>query len=356
MNANLEEAANIATEYLSSLENLPNETQHILAEIKHRDAKTYELTEEIRKETQKYFRHSSKNAGQALSARDAAIPETVGALYAQADALAAEKVALAGRLVRLFERALARLQHDVQRILKLQGDDPGLPATQHFLGAVDSTVQQLQSGMRAAAAAAIEAPSAAAASGSMSAAQPPQKKRRVTATASAGSIKLPSPVPVTSGGSGGGAYGSGSGAASSSSSASASLSGAGSGAALQKSGLSRQVHPMRSRRAHADEDDAEGEEDADDAGEDGADAEDQELYCYCQKLSYGEMIACDNDGCRYQWFHLSCVNLKPPLPENWYCEECSVKLGLAGPLTAAPAATTTASTGGGGGRKGRKKQ
>ena len=128
----------------------------------------------------------------------------------------------------------------------------------------------------------------------------------------------------------------------------------------QKSGLSRQVHPrqspVRSRRVHAsagpDDEDAEGEED-----EDGADAEDQELYCYCQKLSYGEvrlslsvfvsvsvsvagpralrravasvkgaraaltvsavccrclvaarfwflstqMIACDNEKCRYQW-------------------------------------------------------
>ncbi|KAI0375928.1 hypothetical protein BV20DRAFT_959986 [Pilatotrama ljubarskyi] len=173
MNANLEEAANIATEYLSSLENLPNETQHILAEIKHRDTKTYELTEEIRKETQKYFRHSSKNPGQALSAKDTAIPETVNALYAQVDALAAEKVALAERLVRIFERAMARLQHDIQRILKLQGDDPGLPATQHFLSSVDSTVQQIQTGMRTAAAA-IEAP--AAASASLSAAgQPPQK-------------------------------------------------------------------------------------------------------------------------------------------------------------------------------------
>ena len=36
--------------------------------------------------------------------------------------------------------------------------------------------------------------------------------------------------------------------------------------------------------AEGEDEDAEGEED-----EDGADAEDQELYCYCQKLSYGEV-------------------------------------------------------------------
>ncbi|KAI0776184.1 hypothetical protein BD413DRAFT_262380 [Trametes elegans] len=341
MNANLEEAANIATEYLSSLENLPNETQHILAEIKHRDARTQELTEEIRKETQKYFRHSSKNAGQALSGKDVAIPDAVNAMYAEVDALAAEKIALSERLVRIFERAMSRLNHDIQRILKLQGDDPGLPATQQFLSNMENTVQHLQTNLRAATAA-VESPSA-----SISAAPPPQKRRRVTTTASAGSIKLPSPVPVSSGSYGGGG-------------ASASGGGGGSSGA-QKSGLSRQVHPrqspIRSRRAHTsagpDDEDAEGEDDLDEAGEEGGDAEDQELYCYCQKLSYGEMIACDNDNCRYQWFHLSCVNLKPPLPEEWYCEDCSVKLGLAGPLTAAPSATTSSTTGS---RKGRKKQ
>ncbi|KAH9855072.1 hypothetical protein C2E23DRAFT_867148 [Lenzites betulinus] len=314
MNANLEEAANIATEYLSSLENLPNETQHILAEIKERDSKTQELTDEIRKETQKYFRHSSKNAGQALPGKDAAIPDTVRALYARVDALAAEKVVLSERLVRTLERALARLDHDVRRILKLQGDDPGLPATQHFLGSVDSTVQSIQANLRTAAAV-IEAPSASISTGGpppQKSESPPRSRHRVYHH--------------------------------------------------HKSGLARGAHPrhspMRSRRAHRasaglDEDDGEGDEEMEEAAEDGADAEDQELYCYCQKLSYGEMIACDNDGCRYQWFHLSCVNLKPPLPENWYCEECSVKLGIAGVLTAAPAATTSAATGG---RKGRKKQ
>ena len=41
----------------------------------------------------------------------------------------------------------------------------------------------------------------------------------------------------------------------------------------------------------ADED-AEGEEDVEeDAMEEGGDTEDKELYCFCQKLSYGEVRA-----------------------------------------------------------------
>ena len=39
--------------------------------------------------------------------------------------------------------------------------------------------------------------------------------------------------------------------------------------------------------------DAEGE------AEEGAD--DNALYCFCQEKSYGEMIGCDNEECRFEW-------------------------------------------------------
>ena len=35
--------------------------------------------------------------------------------------------------------------------------------------------------------------------------------------------------------------------------------------------------------------------------EDNGDQEDEQVYCFCQKLSYGEMVGCDNEDCRYQW-------------------------------------------------------
>lgn len=96
-------------------------------------------------------------------------------------------------------------------------------------------------------------------------------ERKIAATSSAGSIKLPSPAPVASS-----AY----------------------NAVGQRSRLSQQVHPrpspLRSRRVTASagldaDEDAEGEEDLEDATEEGGDAEDKELYCFCQKLSYGEV-------------------------------------------------------------------
>ncbi|KAK3819783.1 MAG: inhibitor of growth proteins N-terminal histone-binding-domain-containing protein [Benniella sp.] len=49
------------------------------------------------------------------------------------------------------------------------------------------------------------------------------------------------------------------------------------------------------------------------------------LYCYCQQVSYGEMVACDNADCEIEWFHLSCAGLKAPPKGKWYCKDCSQK-------------------------------
>ena len=94
------------------------------------------------------------------------------------------------------------------------------------------------------------------------------------------------------------------------------------------------------------------------------------------------MIACDNNECQYQWvrkhmpfthlqtfslprilnvdanifilcqFHISCVNVKAPLPDTWYCEECKAKLGIIETFTPVPLGVPATT----GSRKGRKKQ
>ncbi|EWY93280.1 hypothetical protein FOYG_06550 [Fusarium oxysporum NRRL 32931] len=37
---------------------------------------------------------------------------------------------------------------------------------------------------------------------------------------------------------------------------------------------------------------------------------DEPTYCYCNGVSYGEMVACDAVECPREWFHLECVGLK----------------------------------------------
>lgn len=49
---------------------------------------------------------------------------------------------------------------------------------------------------------------------------------------------------------------------------------------------------------------------APDADDDDEIGEDEPTYCYCNGVSYGEMVGCDADGCEREWFHLECVGLK----------------------------------------------
>lgn len=70
--------------------------------------------------------------------------------------------------------------------------------------------------------------------------------------------------------------------------------------------------PKKSTQEPEDEDDEENNDSA--------------LYCFCQQVSYGDMVACDNEDCRYEWFHYGCVGLKSPPSGVWYCsQECQEK-------------------------------
>lgn len=57
-----------------------------------------------------------------------------------------------------------------------------------------------------------------------------------------------------------------------------------------------------------------------DEGDDG-----QQLYCYCNRVSFGNMIGCDDEACQKEWFHLQCVGLSTPPKGEWYCDECQIR-------------------------------
>lgn len=56
--------------------------------------------------------------------------------------------------------------------------------------------------------------------------------------------------------------------------------------------------------------------------EDVSNNQDQQEYCFCRKGEYGEMIACDNPQCPYEWFHFDCVKLTSTPEGEWYCPSC----------------------------------
>jgi len=49
------------------------------------------------------------------------------------------------------------------------------------------------------------------------------------------------------------------------------------------------------------------------------------LYCYCNRVSFGEMIACDYSDCEREWFHYGCVGLLEPPEGEWFCEDCRLR-------------------------------
>lgn len=65
---------------------------------------------------------------------------------------------------------------------------------------------------------------------------------------------------------------------------------------------------------------------------------DEQTYCICNQVSYGEMVACDNEDvsacpfgpslilsssqCEIEWFHYACVALSAAPKGKWFCPQC----------------------------------
>jgi hypothetical protein len=50
------------------------------------------------------------------------------------------------------------------------------------------------------------------------------------------------------------------------------------------------------------------------------------VYCFCNYISYGNMIKCDNPSCKREWFHFHCVGLKNQPKGKWFCsEKCALE-------------------------------
>ena len=84
------------------------------------------------------------------------------------------------------------------------------------------------------------------------------------------------------------------------------------------------VHP---NNAHSHEDIEMGDAFAAEVEDDDEQSDDRK-YCTCRSVSYGNMVACDNDECAYEWFHWSCVGMTREPAGKWFCAECRAKLGI----------------------------
>lgn len=70
--------------------------------------------------------------------------------------------------------------------------------------------------------------------------------------------------------------------------------------------------------------DADGDDDMVDVDDD--EGGDDRKYCTCQRISFGDMVACDNVDCPYEWFHWQCVGIKHEPIGAWICPVCAPKM------------------------------
>ncbi|KZP00143.1 hypothetical protein CALVIDRAFT_552961 [Calocera viscosa TUFC12733] len=272
----MEESAQIAAEYIASLDNLPNEVKFILNEIKVKDTQLQSTIGRIQSREVNLFKNTRNNKPPMNYAEENATTREIDDLFQKARKLSDEKVELSRRLKRLIHKAKGRLAADMKKITKLTGE----PIVEELTPSAVRTVDKVAESLRLA----LATPSSV----TPVSAGPAQKKRRL-AGGQAEKIVLILP--------------------------------------LGRSRLSQvQPSPLRKSTTVRSPEESEVEEEE---GEE-EDESDDNIYCFCQKKSFGEMIGCDNDACHYQWFHLECVGLKPPLPDSWYCSEC-LKKGFGGP-------------------------
>jgi inhibitor of growth protein 3 len=66
-----------------------------------------------------------------------------------------------------------------------------------------------------------------------------------------------------------------------------------------------------------------GDQDEEMGDVDDEDGGDNRKYCICHSISYGDMVACDNESCKLEWFHWSCVGLKSEPVGTWICPVCT---------------------------------
>ncbi|KAN0060115.1 hypothetical protein ACQY0O_008089 [Thecaphora frezii] len=336
------EIAALANEFISSLDNLPQEVSHIVKEIEHKDAKVQDILPKINtRETQLRELLQKSGSGPAnpsgiLSEADRLkaekLTEKIKQDYRRADEWSAQKEALSLRLWRAVHAHHLRLKDEMAKIspavLANYGGIAVAPPQVPSVASLPAALAGLRSPSRE-----LETPVAA------------LKRKSGPFSPAAGAS-----TPGTPGGAGRGRWGGRTTPVDSGTPAPPDRTGnapsstlrAGSAASRKARGSSASASgPGRSSLSNAvplvDPLSAPGGGTGVDGvdlsnviveGDDGEE-KDETLYCFCQRVSFGEMIGCDNaendPECK-EWFHISCVGVTKPLPAKWYCSECAAKI------------------------------
>lgn len=290
------QCSGLSIDTCSGLDNVPSEVAHLLLEIKTKDEKitgsahTFHSSEAIlyahfvvEIQAKLHARAQRQRAGTLTPMKEQNMAQKSVTDLDKIDKLSDEKIMLAERLVATLNKACGRLEQDLTRVRVSVGQPaagdgiPGLGGGAYgYHPAPRVQMDKVVDHLRAAIAAPDPTPQIMIPPSIPLQSQPkrtlytpccrlislcqPQifKGRRTTAS-QAGTTNH---VPIT-------------------------LTHAHQHVPRAHSRLSTQIHPQAASPISGTEEDAEGEEDADEDAN--GDQEDQQLYCVCQKMSYGEV-------------------------------------------------------------------
>ncbi|EST09560.1 Inhibitor of growth protein, N-terminal [Kalmanozyma brasiliensis GHG001] len=321
------EIAAIATEFISNLDNLPAEVSHMIKEIEHKDAKIQDLLPKISaREAQlrdllyKSGPSPSTNLSEADRVKAEKLADKIRTDYARADEWSSQKEALSVRLWRAIHAHHKHLKEEMNKISPAVLSNysatasigtpqvPSLAALPAALAGLKSPAVELDSPL-----AGLKRKHSLLSPGisPLTPGTPMSAAARARAGGRTTPVDSGSPAPPERG-----------------------LGGPmrGAGARKTRGGSLAASGPGRSALSQSAEFGGlagmEGFEGEPGEGEEGEEKDDTP-YCFCQRVSFGEMIGCDNaendPDCK-EWFHIGCVGVTKPLPQKWYCSECLAKL------------------------------
>ncbi|EPX71398.1 ING family Png1 [Schizosaccharomyces octosporus yFS286] len=274
-----DEAVYVLTDYLQSLDNLPDETKHTFDEISVKEMALHDLGKQIQAADQQIQSHVKSLGSHVPHPKEESLYSSIREKYEKSIIIQSEKVQLAERARVVLMRHIKRLD---DKLMKL---GPGFTPAELLSQANDLNFSS----------ASLNSPVGVSA-------------RQVPAQARNGTGRRQSSVfGRTASQNGGVQQGMVDGAS------------AGAGRSQKASGTISKAPGVKAGAAAYSEVVSEEEEDQEE--------EDNEKYCFCQQGSYGQMVACDNEDCEREWFHMECVGLKAPPEGTWYCEACREKMG-----------------------------
>ncbi|ODV85947.1 hypothetical protein CANARDRAFT_190422, partial [[Candida] arabinofermentans NRRL YB-2248] len=276
------DASTVLEQYTQDLSNLPAELAYLLEELRDKDLKSYDIKKKFQQRDSQLHKYIKQNGSLVKHPKEDQIYSKIREDFEKATKLQEEKCILANTSLFLISKHLTRLEKDIERLER----DGVIPPIMNDDSDEDMDGESLP--------AAIESLSSQISNSSLDSAMIANKKSKQPKVRSRQGT--PSITLIT--------------------------------------GMFMKSHRRKNNSGGSNllEHGASGTVTIPKIPIGAAGNEEDELYCFCQQVSYGNMIACDNSDCKYEWFHYDCVGLKEPPQGIWYCPYCVKEMGELGTM------------------------